>query len=101
VRTASAVVTQSLTALNDRFWLESAEGVADGALAADEKADGDFLAGVRTAFLRTLSREPADRELELAKKLVAQHCESRLDQKSAWTHLCHMLLCSNEFLYIP
>ena len=109
-RTASAVVTQALTALNDEFWQQHAAALAQAIrgsvaiVASDARS-----AWVREAYLRALGREPDQHERQVASQLIDAHT-ARYEQAGespdaaagrALVHLCHMLLCSNEFLYIP
>jgi hypothetical protein len=106
-RQQSAVVLQSLTMLNDDFVLKQAGAFADRVQAS---------AGVKSpreqidrAFRIALGRGPSPRETAWSEELLAHHAAeyaaaqlpSEQIAHQALTHLCHMLLNSNEFLYVP
>ncbi len=103
-RNNSAVVSQSLAQLNDRFMFEQAEFMAERVLArvpADDRA-----AQVHEAFRLALARLPDAQELQWAQDLLAYHAQrlgadSGRSARPSLARLCHMLLCSNEFLYVP
>ncbi len=123
-RSPGAVVTQSLTLLNDPFIREQAGFFADRVLAAagNEPIDRQ----VTSAFELALCRSPDDSELALAKELIArqearyaaQYAAEAAAQvaapsaaevvaapavdchRLAITDLCQMLFGSNEFLYL-
>lgn len=103
-RNNSAVVSQSLAQLNDRFMFEQAEFMAERVLA--RVAADDRAAQVQEAFRLALARLPDAQELQWAQDLLAYH-RQRLGGDSAQSvrpslaRLCHMLFCSNEFLYVP
>ena len=108
-RTSSAVVLQSLNMLNGRFLLEHAGFLANRVLA--EQTDPAHLTDiVNTAFRFTLAREPLDFEIRLCVAFLTNQTERHTAQegltrnspaRAAAKHLCHMLMNTNEFLYIP
>ncbi len=106
-RSISATPLQSLTLINSEFLTDSAGRLADrvkslsGELASTAQR-------IETAYWLTLSRSPSPSEVAAAKKhldhLVQLYRESggrqRDVQQRALENFVHMLLCSNEFLYV-
>lgn len=105
-RKPSAVVTQSLTMLNDKFIVDQAAFLAERVVS--DSADTSENTRIDRAFRLVLSRAPDDMEMawcsELLKKqaqrLKAAEVADESAKRQALTHLCHMLLNTNEFLYI-
>jgi hypothetical protein len=104
-RTPSAVVSQSLSLLNDDFVIEQSSHFARRL----EREAVDPEQRIARAFLVALAREPSDDERTWARELFQQQSE-RYRQTSlpvaevehkALAHVCQMLLNTNEFLYIP
>ena len=116
-RQPSAVVTQSLALLHDSFVFEQADALA--ARVVKESRDQSSATLVRTAWRTALGRYPDDDELKLCVELLDRHTrrfaeqnaepgQSDVDkhtkaqfQHKALARLCHMLLNTNEFLYVP
>ena len=105
-RQQSAVVLQSLAMLNDEFVETEAAHFAQRVRAsAGDAADKQ----IRLAFRIALGRDPSDEELAWSGELLAEQAReaARAGQSPAdaaggpLVHLCHMLLNTNEFLYIP
>lgn len=103
-RTPSAVVSQSLTMLNDDFVKEQAAEFA----ALLRKDTSERKDQISRAFRVALAREPAEAEAAWATELLDRQTE-RYQQMpmppaeaagKALAHLCQMLLNTNEFLYI-
>lgn len=102
-RMQSATVLQSFTQLNDEFVLEHA-----GHLAARLPKDASCQDQVRSAWRIVLAREARSDELERAAEFVELqtqfYAQSEGTQANAphlaLKDLCHMLLCTNEFLYV-
>lgn len=99
-RVASAVPLQSLTLLNDAVMLEQADHFARrvAALAGPSRDKR-----IETAFLLAVSRLPTAAEMAAAKTLltkVAPHYSDPDADLKALARLCHMLMCTNEFLYV-
>ena len=96
-RESSAVVLQSLTMLNDRFVLEHAEHLAARVAAA---SGSDVTKQIDLAFRITLGRPPRESERVVSEAAFAKF--SKLDSEAkALTQLCHTLLNTSEFLYVP
>ena len=97
---------QSLTLLNDNFMVESAGYLADQVSGVAREGRAARL--IEAAYLLTLSRPPTVAEKELAQALLQDqeelHRRANMTPdkaaKAALANLCHMLLASNEFLYI-
>ncbi|MBI3839449.1 MAG: PSD1 domain-containing protein [Planctomycetia bacterium] len=104
-RTPSAVVSQSLTMLNDDFVFQQA-----GAFAKRVKQDAtEERRQIEQAFRIALARVPDETEVHWAADLLRQQTERYAKTpmppaeaaERALAHLCQMLLNTNEFLYIP
>ncbi|MGD9723244.1 MAG: PSD1 and planctomycete cytochrome C domain-containing protein [Pirellulales bacterium] len=105
-RDRSAVVLQSLAMLNDDFVVEQAGHFARRVRNA--AGSGDWNAQIDLAFRIALARSPSTQESEWSQRLLAEHAAEystgelaaeEVELKSL-AHLCHMLLGSNEFLYV-
>jgi hypothetical protein len=104
-RDPGASVLQSLTFLNADFVVNQA-----GKLAAtiDHNSPGVSTETVRTAYIMVLSRPPTDVELQMGCDLLSDQVKIYGDtgmsqpeaSQQALVDLCHMLLCSNEFLHV-
>lgn len=94
-RMTSTTVLQSFTQLNDSFMLENA---AAAARRIRRRAEHDISEQIDAAFRLILSRPPDTTELQRC----TDYFKSRhtADSDAALDGLCHMLLCTNEFLYI-
>jgi hypothetical protein len=97
-RMSSAVVSQALTMLNDRFVLEQAGYLAERVA---REAGPDPAKRIALAFQTALGRPPRAAEVTWCTDLLRRHDERRLDGQKALAHLCHVLLNTNEFLYVP
>jgi hypothetical protein len=106
-RPTSAVVLQSLTMLNDSFVLEQADHLAGRvAKAASGPNSGPRVAA---AFAMILGRPPTSSESDWCVEVLVRHEEfyrarglppEQIVLKSL-ASLCHTLLNTSEFLYIP
>jgi hypothetical protein len=93
--------------LNDQFVLEQARHFARRVMAGAGTDSADRR--IELAFRIALGRPPSPSQLELCRQLLADHAAERgADNEPAepsaetgLAHLCHMLLNSNEFLYVP
>jgi hypothetical protein len=103
-RQASAVVLQSLTMLNDPFVRGRADEIAQRVVAEGHR---DAAQQIEAAFLLTLSRAPKSQELGWSRTFLremsagAEDNASPADAQRALEYLCHVLLNSSEFLYVP
>jgi hypothetical protein len=93
-RNVSNVPAQALTLLNDPFVLSQAKAWAGRAIKEQPRAEGRLDALYRAAF----GRPPDEREKAESLAFV----EARgADETSAWSDLCHVLLNTKEFLFLP
>jgi len=95
-RNVSTVPTQALTLLNNEFVLLQSRYLAERVAA---EAGPDAAAQVKLLYRITLGRQPTEKEL--TGDLQFLNKERELSQGSApLTHLAHVMLNSNEFVYI-
>ncbi|MDX1979578.1 MAG: DUF1553 domain-containing protein [Bryobacteraceae bacterium] len=93
------VAPQALFMLNSKFVIERSRGVARRLL--DQSALSDAQR-VEQAYLMTLTRPPTPAETDSALSYIAA-LEKRLatdGHLAAWQSFCHVLLSSNEFVYL-
>ncbi len=94
-RVPTTVAPQALFLLNHGFVREQAKALAERVLAL-ETPDDDIR--LRHLYPILFGRDPLLEEVEIARGLLsAGDGSTRLD---AWTDLAHVLLCSNEFVYV-
>ena len=95
-RNVSTVAPQSLFFLNNSFTLSQAKQLAERLIRDVPTAKTDFVtARIQYAYRLLFSRQATDEELGIASQLVEQASD-----ESGWTDLAHVLLCSNEFIYL-
>jgi hypothetical protein len=99
-RIASAVPLQSLTLLNDAFMLEQAEQFAQRVAALASTPEGRIETAFRLAFARPPTAEEMAAALALLKKVEKRYAGQPQADLKPLANLCHMLLCTNEFLYV-
>lgn len=88
-RPDTSVPQQTLYSLNSSFVQDRADAIAKLAIAAEE-TDQDR---IRWMYRRLFSRDPDPSELELTTKYL-QTANDR------WSQLAHVLLASNEFMFV-
>ena len=104
-RDHSATVLQSLAMLNSEFLFDQSDHFARRVVSS---AGAEPTAQVRAAFQIALGREPEDSEVEECLTFLADQAAleaadaSQKDQADGndLAELCHMLLSTNEFLYV-
>lgn len=99
-RPETNVPQQTLFALNSDFIQDRAAALASVKQVAAAGTDEDR---IRTLYQRTYSRPPAPDELELALRFVQSQTETSEGGKPAtnpWHRLAHVLLASNEFIFV-
>jgi hypothetical protein len=89
-RDVSTVAPQALFLLNHEFVLSQAKHLAERVTHEEPK---DEVARVHRLFRLAFNRRPTAEELEIARRVVA-------GAATGWADLAHVLLCSNEFVYL-
>ena len=102
VRAQTTVAPQALALLNGEFCREQARHLADRAA---REAGENLDQRIRRLFRLALVREPSEQELSASKAFLTRqagvHRASDLDGNSAaFVDLCHVLLNTNEFVYL-
>ncbi|MBT6153113.1 MAG: DUF1553 domain-containing protein [Planctomycetaceae bacterium] len=106
-RSASATPLQSLTMINSKFLTDSASRLAVQ-IEASVKNDAAPTKKIKAAYRLALSRDPSETEIKAAGEYL-QHLQQLYEAskivpadaaKRSFENFVHMLLCSNEFLYI-
>ena len=106
-RSATAVVSQALTLINDQFMFEQSMALAERLQRETQNQPLDRRIGM--AFQMILCRDADEQEQQWSLEFVEQHAQRYQNQADLMAppltyglrHLCHMLLCTNEFLYTP
>ena len=105
VRAQTTVAPQALALFNGEFCREEARHLAGRA----RREAGEPIEGrIQRVFRLTLSRRPTSDELDAAKSFVARQARVRSGtsavvaeaQASAFADFCHVMLNTNEFLYL-
>jgi len=94
-RTVSTVAPQALFMINHDFVQNQAGHLAGRLL---REAPGDAAARIDRAYELLFSRPARAEELEIARNLIAQI--GGPETETAWRDFAHVLLCSNEFVYV-
>ncbi len=94
-RDVSTVAPQALFLLNHDFALSQAKHLADRATRDEPK---DEVARIRRLFRLTFARAATEDEVKIARQLLSAPRKGRADL--AWRDLAHVLLLSNEFIYL-
>jgi hypothetical protein len=99
-RPRTNVAPQALFMLNSRFVDESANGFAKRLFDDAGQADNGR---IERAYLAVLTRRPEPAEIDSALSYIAG-MEKKIDgpdaHVKAWQSFCHILLSTNEFLYL-
>ncbi|MBW3543199.1 MAG: PSD1 and planctomycete cytochrome C domain-containing protein [Planctomycetes bacterium] len=90
-RTVSTVAPQALLLLNHPFTLEQAQHLARRLL---REIPGDEAVRIDRAYRLLFARPATDAEIDIARQLMAAGGDT------AWQDWAHVLLCTNEFVYI-
>ena len=102
-RMNSTTVLQSFAQLNSDFVVHAARDTGDRLLKAAAKEDMDPVA---LAFRTILGRAPDDAEQQWCEHYLSRQTETWQQtspdkaENLAMADMCHMLLCTNEFLYV-
>jgi hypothetical protein len=90
-RNVSTVATQALLLLNHPFTHAQADYLAERLLREGSESKTNR---IEFAYCLMFGRLPAAEEMEIAKQVVAS------STTTGWADLAHILLCSNEFVYL-
>ncbi len=97
-RNSSTVAPQALFMLNSDLVLDAAGQLAKQLLADSSVSDAERLARL---YQRVLGRQPREHEQRKMLSFVGGSSSTGEDGRlTGWTSLCHVLLASNEFLYV-
>ena len=89
---------QSLALLNSQFVVDQAAVMADR---VRRRAKNDDVADqISWVFRLSLAREPDAGELAACRQFLVDQAADAVGNDSL-ADLCQMLLCTNEFLYVP
>ena len=94
-RTVSTVAPQALLMLNNEFVLTQAEHLAKRLL---REVPGDYLARIDRAYQLLFARPPRHEEVAIARQLLAKFGQAT--PEAAWREFAHVLLWTNEFIYV-
>jgi hypothetical protein len=94
-RTVSTVAPQALFMINHDFVQAQAGHLAGRLL---REASGDEAARIDRAYEILFSRPAHAEELNIGRNLIAKF--GGPDTEAAWRDFAHVLLCSNEFIYV-
>ncbi|MGK0238754.1 MAG: hypothetical protein ACI92G_002220 [Candidatus Pelagisphaera sp.] len=96
-RDTTTTPIQALTLLNGQWSITRAERFADRVLEDEGVSASNRIA---KAYRFAFGRSPSLQELESAQTFL-EHTHSKNDsRRTAWIDLCHVLLNTNEFMYI-
>jgi hypothetical protein len=91
-RGQSVVAPQALFFLNDPLVAELSKALAERVV---RESAGDTEARIRRLYVVTFGRPPTQAELELGIQLLTPGRDAL-----SWARYCHLLVCSNEFVYL-
>ena len=94
-RSLTNVAPQALFMMNSGFVNERAKNISQAVLALGARQRVDQL------YLQVIDRHPSPAEIDAAFTYVDQYKQKfHVDEAAAWQSFCHVLLTSNEFLYL-
>lgn len=96
-RDTTTTPIQALTLLNGDWALERAERFADRILGLEGI---DVEGRISEAYRLALGRNPDSRDLETSRNFIEETRTEEASRRKAWVDLCHILLNTNEFMYI-
>jgi hypothetical protein len=94
-RTVSTVAPQALFLLNNTFVQTTAQSLARWVI---ERAPDDDAARIDRAYRRIYGRPPRTEEIQIGLSFLGG--DVARGRNAAWFDYAHVLLCSNEFLYV-
>jgi hypothetical protein len=92
-RSQSTVAPQALFLLNDPFVMDMAGALAERV--AQEVPSVEQEPRIDRVYQIAIGRPPTAAEIEIARDLLGQQPDA-----DAWTRFCHVILCTNEFIYV-
>jgi hypothetical protein len=97
-RSPTTVATQALFVMNSPLVIREASNIA-GAVLKQEKQDKRR---VEEIYLRVLDRRPDGNEIDQGLTYLTNlHKKwNQIDEEQAWTSLTHVLMASNEFIFV-
>jgi len=95
-RNESVVAPQALFLLNDRLMIDLAVDL--GARISREIPKSTPRERIDRLYEITLGRLPTPAETEIGLRFLADHADRA--GADAWRRYCHLLLCTNEFIYV-
>lgn len=95
-RDVTTVAPQALTLLNNETIRAESRAIAQGVVAGAE----DDVARAALAWRKTLGRTPSESELRAALRVIGLSGSSGASDLDAWTEVCHVLVNTNEFIYV-
>lgn len=95
-RTTSIVAPQALLFLNHDFIYSQAKNLKTR-LFSDVPSEKDDVERIQHAYQLLFARNATEQELAIAKQLINS---AGTDRDAGWIDFCHILYCSNEFVYV-
>ena len=95
-RTLTNVAPQTLFMMNSEFGFEHARKIAGKLEALPEASDSKR---IEAAYLQILNRKPDPGEVDTALTYI-NHYAKKYGPEGAWPSFCHVLMGSNEFVYV-
>jgi hypothetical protein len=99
-RSRTNVAPQALFLMNSQFAIDRSRGLAARLLKQSELSDADR---IRQAYLIALGRQPDTNEIDSGLTYIS-NLEKKLGtgdvNQTAWASFCHVLVATNEFLYL-
>ena len=97
-RSSTTVATQALFVMNSPLVIREAKSVADGVI-KQAKQDKRRMEEI---YLRVLDRRPDANEIDKGLTYLTSFRQkwSQIDEEQAWTSLTHVLMASNEFIFV-
>ena len=97
-RNPTTVATQALFVMNSPLVIREAKNLADSVL----KQERQDKRRVDEIYLRVLNRRPDANEIDQGLTYLANFRKKwkQIDEEHAWTSLTHVLMASNEFIFV-
>ena len=92
-RSQSTVAPQALFLLNDPFVMDMAGAFAERV--AQEVPSLTVEGRIDRVYQIAMGRPPTAAEVDIARELLGQQPDA-----DAWSRFCHVVLCTNEFIYV-